>query len=182
MFWDEDLLLFTNIFRKKSKIDVVTQTPEEQFFQPPDHQDSSLPLIGLKGTLDHLRDDLATIADHGAGGGDDAAPPVIFVTHTTPVSIFVTNPTQPDPETTPRQTTQAPLRKFTKTTSHRPSTTVQQTTSQPLEFTTAASTTKRSVPTTFSQAAPLQVKFLKLFRQFNFWFLRQVCLPIIRLS
>jgi hypothetical protein len=165
MFRDKDLHFFTIIFRKKSKIDVVTQTPEDHLFQPPDHQDSALQLIGLKGTLDHLRDDLAAITDHGAGGGDDAAPPVIFVTHTTPVSIFVTNPTQPDPETTPRQTTQAPLRKFTKTTSHRPSTTVQQTTFQPLEFTTAASTTKRSVSTAFSPAAPFQVQFLKLFRQ-----------------
>jgi hypothetical protein len=164
MVRDEDLHLFTIIFRKKSKTDVVTQTPEEQFFPPPDHQDSALPLIGLKGTLDHLRDDLATITDHGAGGGDDAVPPVIFVTQTTPVSIFVTNPTQPDQETTPRQTTQAPTRKFTKTTSRRPSTTVQQTTSELLEFTTAASTTKRSVTTAFSQAAPFQVKFLKLFR------------------
>ncbi len=141
----------------------MTQTPEDHLFQPPDHQDSPLPLIGLKGTLDHLRDDLATIADHGAGGGDDAVPPVIFVTHTTPVSIFVTNPTQPDPETTPRQTTQAPPRKFTKTTSHRPQ--VQQTTTELLEFTTAASTTKRSVTTAFSPAAPFQVQFLKLFRQ-----------------
>jgi hypothetical protein len=160
MFRDENLHLFTIISRKKSKIDVVTQTPEDQFFQPPDHQDSALPLIGLKGTLDHLRDDLATITDHGTGG-DDSVSPVIFVTHTTPVSIFVTNPTQPDPETTPRQTTRAPPRKFTKTTSHRPPTTVQQTTSQPLDFTTAASTTKRSVPS----AAPFQVKLLKLSRQ-----------------
>ena len=147
------------MFRKKAKFGAdVLHVPghvlQSEDNDPPQMDHSSLPVIGLKGASDHF------FLDHSNDDHLSRPEPVIFVT-TTPVSIFVTNPTTTEQETTPRRTTATPRptktpRRPTTPLPRRPSpTTFSRTTAA---FTTTFTTEFTTAATTFPIGVPVQVR------------------------